>query len=96
MCHRLVFNGQVRVLPFTGTRATYAPVVYRTQPKLAGLVKDAVFQAFSQWNALDQATRWLDKEQFKREIKARLIQFFYTRWRADQLNLIFDSKSILV
>ena len=96
MCHRLIFSGQVRTLPSTGTRATHAPIIYRTQPKLVGLVKDPVYQAFSQWNALDQVTRWLDKDQFKKEIKRRLLLFFIREWRADQLNLIFNDRSVLV
>ena len=51
MCHRLVYSGKLSIMPYSGTRATEAPCIERSMPKLVKLVKDPVYQAFTQWNS---------------------------------------------
>ena len=96
MCHRLVYNGKVLVRPYSGTRSTEAPCMYRSMPKSAALIKDPIYQAQSQWNDLDPALRWVtNKNAFKCQIKHRLFAYFHTKWRPDQPQLIHTNKSII-
>ena len=64
-------------------------------PKLVSLIKDPVFQAYSQWNDIDPELRWKDKVAFKSQIKYRLLDYFNRHWRSDKLSLYYEGKSII-
>ena len=94
-CYRLVFNGLSEITNQSGTRATGAPTIRQTMPKLSGLINGPIYQAHARWNALEPGVRWLSKDGFKIEIKKRLQHFFRVEWRADTPQLFYEGKSIL-